>query len=65
MSEETAFIEALKANPEDAVTRCVCADWLEERGDARGELIRVEAEMAGRPARRPARAGRGRWRVGG
>jgi uncharacterized protein (TIGR02996 family) len=45
MSEESAFLDAVRTNPEDIATRLVYADWLEERGDARGEYLRLEAEV--------------------
>src|SRR5262245_21000654 len=46
MSEE-AFREAISATPEDDAPRLVFADWLMEHGDAaRGELIRVQCELA-------------------
>jgi uncharacterized protein (TIGR02996 family) len=38
---EAAFTEALQANPDAAHTRLVYADYLEERGDPRGELLRL------------------------
>lgn len=41
MDDESAFQAALDANPEDHVTRLVFADWLEERGDPRGEGYRA------------------------
>jgi uncharacterized protein (TIGR02996 family) len=45
MSEERAFLAAIGARPDDRTARLVYADWLEERGDRRGELIRVEDEI--------------------
>jgi sulfatase modifying factor 1 len=41
MHDEAAFIQAIQEHPEDANLRQVFADWLEERGDARAELIRL------------------------
>lgn len=41
MQDEQAFIHAMQEHPEDATLRLVFADWLEERGDPRGELIRL------------------------
>jgi uncharacterized protein (TIGR02996 family) len=38
---EDDFHEALRADPHDLVLRLVFADWLEERGDPRGELLRL------------------------
>jgi uncharacterized protein (TIGR02996 family) len=44
MREESAFLDALRSDPGDVATRLAYADWLEERGDARGEHLRLEAE---------------------
>ena len=41
MHDETAFLQAMQENPEDATLRLIFADWLEERGDPRSELIRL------------------------
>jgi len=41
MNDESAFLEALQQHPEDNALRLVFADWLDERGDMRGELIRL------------------------
>lgn len=38
---EDAFLQAMQKTPEDASLRLVFADWLEERGDPRAELIRL------------------------
>jgi uncharacterized protein (TIGR02996 family) len=48
MSDES-FLAAIDASPQDRTPRLVYADWLEERGDPRGELIRVEEEMRSVP----------------
>lgn len=45
MNPDAPFLEAIEAAPNDVACRLVYADWLEERGDARGELIRIEEEM--------------------
>ena len=45
MIDETGFLSALAADPQDRTVRLVYADWLDERGDSRGELIRIEEEM--------------------
>jgi uncharacterized protein (TIGR02996 family) len=50
MHAETPFLEAIRAAPTDVASRLVYADWLEERGDARGALIRLQEEMNGLPA---------------
>jgi uncharacterized protein (TIGR02996 family) len=49
MTDESAFLEAVRAAPKDRATRLVYADWLEERGDPNGELIRIEEESAELP----------------
>jgi uncharacterized protein (TIGR02996 family) len=41
MSREQAFLAAMLASPDDLVLRQVFADWLEEQGDPRGELLRL------------------------
>jgi uncharacterized protein (TIGR02996 family) len=38
--EEAAFLAAIAENPDDPAYRLVFADWLEERGDPRGEWLR-------------------------
>jgi uncharacterized protein (TIGR02996 family) len=45
MSSEAGFLRAIADEPADAAHRLVYADWLDERGDARGELVRIEEEM--------------------
>jgi uncharacterized protein (TIGR02996 family) len=47
--EEDRFIQAILADPDDASIRLVYADWLEERGDPRGEFLRLEAALMGLP----------------
>ena len=45
MNEEVAFLDGIKANPQDLVLRSVYADWLEERGDARSEYLRIDRKL--------------------
>ena len=45
MSQSEQFFQAVLDHPEDNALRLVYADWLEECGDPRGELIRVQIEM--------------------
>ena len=47
MSDEAAFIQEILANPADRECRLIFADWLEEQGDARGELIRLQVQLEG------------------
>jgi uncharacterized protein (TIGR02996 family) len=47
MTEED-FLAAIAATPEDPV-RLVYADWLEQRGDPRAELVRIEAQLWAAP----------------
>jgi uncharacterized protein (TIGR02996 family) len=46
MSREADLLQTLRECPDDLAARLVFADWLEERGDARGELVRLQAELA-------------------
>lgn len=45
MSDDEDFIRAILAQPDDPVPRLIYADWLEERGDPRGEFLRIESEL--------------------
>lgn len=46
MDDDRAFLDEILAQPDDDLPRLIYADWLEERGDPRGELIRVQCELA-------------------
>jgi uncharacterized protein (TIGR02996 family) len=41
MDQEQVFLQALLENPRDLALRPIFADWLEEHGDPRGELLRL------------------------
>jgi uncharacterized protein (TIGR02996 family) len=45
MSNHQSFLDTIAAQPADRSLRLIYADWLEERGDLGGELIRIEEEM--------------------
>jgi uncharacterized protein (TIGR02996 family) len=45
MKDEAGFLAAITAARQDASLRLVYGDWLEERGDPRSELVRIEEEM--------------------
>jgi uncharacterized protein (TIGR02996 family) len=49
MPDECGFIRGILADPYDAALQSVYADYLEERGDARGEALRIKCEMASIP----------------
>jgi uncharacterized protein (TIGR02996 family) len=49
MTQDDAFHQAVMQDPDDDGVRLVYADWLEERGDPRGEFIRVECALAPLP----------------
>src|SRR4051794_22570375 len=49
MPRDEDFLQAILANPDDVVPRLVYADWLEERGDPRGEFIRLQCKLAHTP----------------
>ncbi len=53
MTHEEAFLQAIREAPDDDAPRLLYADWLEERGDPRGEFIRVQCARACLPARDP------------
>jgi uncharacterized protein (TIGR02996 family) len=42
MNEEGGFIAALAAEPSDRTAALAFADWLDERGDPRGPLMRID-----------------------
>lgn len=50
MSTDSHFLAAIAAAPLDSLPKLVYADWLDERGDVRGELIRLEEETRERVA---------------
>src|SRR5262245_17379608 len=43
--KDAAFVKAILANPDDEATRLVYADWLDDRGDLRGEYRRLDAGL--------------------
>ncbi len=47
--EEAPFIRALHTNWSDSLPRLVYADWLDERDDSRGELLRVDVALSETP----------------
>jgi uncharacterized protein (TIGR02996 family) len=51
MSDGAGFLRAIQKNPEDEAARLVYADWLEERGDIRGEYLRLEHQLVQTPLR--------------
>ena len=67
MSDEDAFQSALDAEPGNSLLRMVFADWLDDRGDERGEGYRVLGVLGLWPERgvwQPDRLGRGRTPAG-
>jgi uncharacterized protein (TIGR02996 family) len=51
MSAANPILPAILADPDDDTPRLVCADWLEEHGDAeRGQFIRAQCELAELPS---------------
>src|SRR5262245_54674013 len=53
MKNEDAFLGAILDQPDDDTSRLVYADWLEERGDLRGEFLRLDCALARLPAEDP------------
>jgi uncharacterized protein (TIGR02996 family) len=48
---EAALLAAVHADPDDYQARAIYADWLEERGDPRGEYLRLDMQLVTLPAR--------------
>jgi uncharacterized protein (TIGR02996 family) len=46
-SEESAFLRAIRAAPDDSAPRLVYADWLDERQDLRGQVVRLAEQLRG------------------
>jgi uncharacterized protein (TIGR02996 family) len=46
MTHDEAFLQAVLEAPDDDTPRLIYADWLEEQNDPRGELIRLQAQLA-------------------
>ncbi len=49
MTLDESFLAAILADPSDETPRLIYADWLEERGDSRGEFIRIQCALAKLP----------------
>jgi uncharacterized protein (TIGR02996 family) len=56
MVDEQAFVQAILANPTDDGSRLVYADWLEERGDPRGEFLHILTALTRTPKKDKQRA---------
>jgi uncharacterized protein (TIGR02996 family) len=52
-AELTALLAACHREPDDDTPRLVLADWLQERDDPRGELVRLQVRLAAMPAGDP------------
>src|SRR6516162_3839088 len=57
MSAEAAFLHAIAAHPDDAVSRLVYADWLEDHDDSRGQFLRLHLALRNLPPDHPHRTG--------
>jgi uncharacterized protein (TIGR02996 family) len=55
MGTEKELLAAIVRAPDDDAPRLVYADWLQERGDPRGELIQLQCEAARLPIADPRR----------
>lgn len=53
--QEEVFLREIRFSPEDQQLKEVYADWLEERGDLRAELLRIDLELAHRGTLTPDR----------
>jgi uncharacterized protein (TIGR02996 family) len=56
MPGEAGFLDAVLAAPDDIALRLIYADFLEERGDARAEALRLKCSIATIPEGDPRRA---------
>jgi len=45
MTLEATFLKQIESEPEIALHRLIYADWLEERGDPRAELLRIQEQL--------------------
>jgi uncharacterized protein (TIGR02996 family) len=55
MTHDEAFVQAILEEPDDDTHRLIYSDWLEERGDPRGEFIRTQVQLARMAADDPLR----------
>jgi uncharacterized protein (TIGR02996 family) len=46
MRDDDGFLDAIKSSPSDDLHRLVYADWLDERGDPRGDFLRLHLALA-------------------
>jgi uncharacterized protein (TIGR02996 family) len=46
MTDDAAFLAAIKSAPNDDTLRLVYADWLDEQGRPGGEFLRIECQIA-------------------
>ena len=46
MTDDEAFVRMVVDSPGDDLPRLVYADWLQERGDPRGDYLRAELDWA-------------------
>ena len=53
MLPDDGFLNQLRERPDDDILRLIYADWFDERGDPRGEFLRVETRLARLPASTP------------
>ncbi len=44
-----AFLQDIRANPDDDVVRLIYADWLDEQDDLRGDFIRTQVRLTQSP----------------
>ena len=48
-TEAEAFLQRIRAYPDDDAQRLIFADWLDEQGDPRGRFVRVQLALAHLP----------------
>jgi uncharacterized protein (TIGR02996 family) len=55
MPERSDLLAAILEAPDDDAPRLAYAEWLKQKGDARGELIVIQCALAGREGASPVR----------
>lgn len=50
-TEDDPFLMQIAAEPDNETAKRIYADWLEERGDERAELIRIHLKLSKLPTR--------------
>ncbi len=55
LKEQEPFLAEIRENPDDPAGYAVFADWLEEKGDPRGEFMNIQLQLEDEKLKTPAR----------